>query len=182
MKAPIALPHIDVLKDYFELDPSIPEGVRWKKKASRNTVIGSPAGRRHLNGYWEIRFQKILYKSSRLIYKLYNNGEDPGLFEIDHLDRNKDNNAGYNLILANKRDQQSNQEVKSMAGYRNVCLDKRLRRSSAPWMSIVSHRIDGKKKCKFLGYFSNPYEASIAAISYKKEIGMRYEYAPGGTV
>lgn len=182
MSKPIALPHISRLKEAFELDSSIPNGLRWKIKASRNTVIGNPAGRRHRNGYWEVRIDGVLYKTSRIVYKLYNNGEDPGLYEVDHLDRNKDNNAGENLTLATKGDQQSNREVTSNSGYRNVTHHSQPVRQSAPWHTYVAYRkADGKRTGKFLGYYANPYEGAVAAVAYKREIGMRYEYAPGGT-
>lgn len=178
MSKPIALPHISRLREVFELDPSIPNGLRWKTKASRNTVIGNPAGRRHQNGYWEVRLDKVLYKTSRIVYKLYNDGECPGLYEVDHLDRDKDNNAGANLYLDTKAGQQSNREVTSNSGYRNVFWDKR----RASCMAYVAHRkVDGKRTGKFLGYHANPYIGAVAAVAYKREVGMRYEYAPGGT-
>ena len=173
----LQLPHISRLREVFELDPTIPNGLRWKVKAARNTVVGDPAGRKHKNGYWEVRLDKVLYKTSRIVYKLYNDGECPGLYEVDHLDRNKSNNAGSNLFLATKGDQQGNREVQSNSSYRNVSLDKRRN----TYMSYVAHRkVDGKRTGKFLGYYANPYEGAVAAIAYKREIGMRYEYAPGG--
>jgi len=181
MPKPIALPHISRLQEVFELDPSIPNGLRWKAKTSKNTVVGNPAGRRHQNGYWEVCLDKVLYKTSRIVYKLYNDGECPGLYEVDHLDRNKDNNAGSNLFLDTKAGQQSNREVTSNSGYRNVTLDKRERRKLSPWLAQVRRRVDGKVVTKGLGYHSNPYEGAVAAVAYKREIGMRYEYAPGGT-
>jgi hypothetical protein len=176
------LPRISVLGEYFELDPNIPHGLRWKKKAARNTIVGGPAGRRHSNGYWEVRFQTVLYKSSRIIYKIYNNGEDPGLYEIDHLDRDKNNNNGSNLVLATRADQNRNKPVKAISGFRHVSIDLRAERSRAPWIANVSLRIKGKRTNNYLGYFLNPYEAAIAAIVYKRENDIRYEYAPGGTV
>lgn len=181
MKPLEQLPHISRLEEAFELDPTIPNGLRWKIKASRNTIIGNPAGRRHQNGYWEVRLDGVLFKTSRIVYKMYNNGEDPGRFEIDHLDRDKNNNAGTNLALATKADQNRNKEVKSNSGYRNVTLDKRARRSGAPWLAQVRHRIDGKLKTKYLGYYVNPYEGAVAAVEYKRLNDLRYEYAPGGT-
>ena len=182
MPKPIALPHISRLQEVFKLDPSIPQGLRWKVKVSRNTVVGSPAGRKHVTGYWEVRLDKVLYKTSRVVYKLYNNGEDPGLYEVDHFDRNKDHNAGSNLLLDTKAGQQSNREVKSNSGYRNVTHHSQPVRQSAPWHAYVAHRkVDGKRTNKFLGYHANPYVGAVAAVAYKKEIGMRYEYAPGGT-
>ena len=177
MKTPVQLPHISRLQEVFELDPKIPQGLRWKIKASRNTIIGSPAGRKHLNGYWEVRIDGVLYKTSRIVYKLYNNGECPGLYEVDHFDRNKDNNNGENLVLATRPEQARNKRVTSISGYRNVYFDKQLRRGKAPWVATVTIT----KRSKFLGYFVNPYEGAVAAVAYKREQGLRYEYAPGGT-
>lgn len=179
MRKPIALPHISRLQEAFELDPSIPQGLRWKIKASRNTIIGSPAGRKHLNGYWEVRIDGVLYKTARIVYKLYNNGEDPGLYEIDHRDRNKSNNDGFNLVLATRADQQSNYKVTSNTAYRNTSYAK----DRKMYQSYVAHRktLDGKRTGKFLGHYSNPYEGAVAAIAYKRQQGLRYEYAPGGT-
>ena len=183
MKTPVQLPHISRLQEAFELDPNIPQGLRWKIKASRNTIIGSPAGRKHLNGYWEVRIDGVLYKTARIVYKLYNNGECPGLYEVDHFDRNKDNNSGENLVLATRADQQSNRKVTSNSSFRNVTYHNQEARRSAPWHAYVAHRkaSDNKRTGKFLGYFANPYEGAVAAIAYKREQGLRYEYAPGGT-
>ena len=236
------LPSQDLLAEYLELDPSTPQGLRWKKKAARNTVIGSPAGRCHLSGYWEVRFQKVLWKTNRIVYRLAT-GEDPGELEVDHIDRDKSNNAASNLRSANLREQQLNRpstneyrwthfEAKkgkwaggyhtprpnrkyifcgyhetakqahqavlkrksemephlnnfkltsSYSGYKNVSFDKRNKREASPWFVQVWRRVNGERTNKFLGYHANPYIGAVAAVAYKREIGMRYEYAPGGT-
>jgi hypothetical protein len=178
MKAHIALPSVERLREAFGLDPSIPNGLRWKTKASRNTIVGSPAGRRHRAGYWEVRLDKVLYKSSRIVYKLYNNGEDPGAFEVDHYDRNKDNNNGSNLLLATRAEQAVNRSVTGQSEFRNAVRDKRKPEHWKSWISSVT--VDGK--LKFIGYYSKPYEAALAAIVYKKANGIRCEHAPGGTM
>jgi hypothetical protein len=236
------LPTQELLAEYLELDPSIPQGLRWKKKAARNTVIGSPAGRCHLNGYWEVRFQKTLWKTNRIVYRLAT-GEDPGELEVDHIDLNKNNNSASNLRAATRSEQQLNRlstneyrwtsyvadkakwaggyhtprpnrkyifcgyhktakqayqavlkrkgEVElhlnnprltsNYNGYKNVSFDKGKKRIKAPWVAHVRQRVDGKRTNKFLGYHANPYIGAVAAVAYKREIGMRYEYAPGGT-
>ncbi len=180
MKPQIELPSLDVLKEYFELDPTIPNGLRWKKKASKNTVIGNPAGRESVFGYWEVRLDKVLYKSHRIIYKIHT-GVDPIGFEIDHYDRNKSNNNPSNLSMATRADQQTNSWVRGAIPYRNVCIDKNNHSIGNPYISNVSKMVDGVSKNKFLGYYANPYEASLVALLWKKENGMRWEYAPAGT-
>lgn len=238
----LPLPSQGLLAEYLELDPSIPQGLRWKKKASKNTVIGSPAGRCHRNGYWEIRFQKTLWKTNRIVYRLAT-GQDPGELEIDHIDLDKSNNAISNLRPLDRSGQQLNRPSRNeyrwthfdakkgkwsggyhtprpnrkyifcgyhktakqayeavlkrkgdneahlnnpkltsnYSGYKNVAFDKRNKRAAAPWFVQVWQRKDGKRTGRFLGYYSNPYEGAVAAVAYKREIGMRYEYAPGGT-
>jgi hypothetical protein len=180
MKPHNKLPPTERLQEFFEIDPSIPNGLRWKKKASKNTIIGSPAGRKSIYGRWEVRLDKVLYVSARIIYKLYT-GEDPMGFEIDHLDRDPCNNAPSNLVLATRGDQQCNIQVRGKVPYRNVCLDKNGHKIGCPYVSHVGLMIDGKKTSRFLGYYSNPYEASLVALLWKKDRGMRWEYAPAGT-
>ncbi len=236
------LPSQDLLAEYLELDPLIPQGLRWKKKAARNTVIGSPAGRCHLNGYWEVRFQKVLWKTNRIVYRLAT-GDDPGGLEVDHIDLNKSNNSADNLRAATRSEQQFNRLstneyrwtsyvadkakwvggyhtprpnrkyifcgyhktakqayqavlsrksevephlnnpklISNYNGYKNVSFDKVKKRAKAPWVVHVRQRINGKRTGKFLGYHANPYIGAVAAVAYKREVGMRYEYAPGGT-
>jgi hypothetical protein len=180
VKPQIELPSLDVLKEYFELDPTIPNGLRWKRKASKNTVIGNPAGRESVFGYWEVRLDKVLYKSHRIIYKIHT-GVDPIGFEIDHYDRNKSNNNPSNLSMATRADQQTNVRVRGAVPYRNVCIDNSRINSERFYMSFVKKGTQGKKINRFLGYYSNPYEASLVALLWKKENGMRWEYAPAGT-
>ena len=143
-------------------------------------MIGNPAGRVSVFGYWEVRLDKVLYKSHRIIYKMHT-GVDPIGFEIDHYDRNKSNNNASNLSMATRGEQQTNSRVRGAVPYRNVCIDKHNHSIGHPYISSVSKIVDGVSKNKFLGYYFNPYEASLVALVWKKENGMRWEYAPAGT-
>jgi hypothetical protein len=171
---------MEILNKYFDLDPLIPNGLRWKRKSSKNTIIGSPAGRKTVFGYWEVRLNKVLYKSHRIIYKMYT-GIDPVDLEIDHYDRDKSNNNGANLMMATRGEQRVNSAVKGVVPYRNVCIDKSNHKNGCPYISHVGKKVEGKKTSNFLGYYANPYEASLVALCWKKENGMRWEYAPAGT-
>ena len=150
------LPEQELLAEYLELDPSIPQGLRWRKKAARNTVIGSPAGRRHLNGYWEVRFQKVLYKTNRIVYRLAT-GEDPGELEVDHIDRNKNNNAASNLRPATRAEQQENTESRAASGYRWVYWCKTRNKWQAQY-----HTRRPNRKCVTVGYYNTAKEAFAA--------------------
>ena len=152
------LPEQELLTEYLELDPFIPQGLRWRKKAARNTVIGSPAGRRHLNGYWEVRFQKVLYKTNRIVYRLAT-GEDPRELEVDHIDRDKSNNAASNLRPANRRAQALN---RTLGKNPYACwIPKRNR-----WWSFY-HTPRPEHKCVHVGYYHTAEEASKAAIEHR---------------
>ena len=155
------LPTQELLAEYLELDPSIPQGLRWKKKAARNTVIGSPAGRCHRNGYWEVRFQKVLYKTNRIVYRLAT-GKDPGELEVDHIDRNKSNNAPSNLRPADRRMQGLNRTLRKHPYA--TWIPKRNK-----WWAFY-HTPRPEHKCIHVGYYNTAKEASEAAIEHRKRI------------
>ena len=155
------LPEQELLAEYLELDPSIPQGLRWRKKAARNTVIGSPAGRCHRNGYWEVRFQKVLYKTNRIVYRLAT-GEDPGELEVDHIDRDRSNNAASNLRPADRRMQALNRTMGDNP-YAYWCSSRN--RWVAQWFTARP-----EKKCMFVGYYNTAKDASEAAIAHRKHV------------
>jgi hypothetical protein len=182
MPRPVALPELEDLNHAFQLDPGLPSGLRWRNPLSFKMKPGQPAGSIMSNGYWQVCLRRKAYLCSRIVYKIYNNGIDPGEFEVDHYDRNKSNNAGSNLILATAVDQQVNRAAVGEVPYRNVWIDRRYPGFATRYASSVRYRINGIRKHVIIGYFANPYEASLAALEYKKENGLRCEYAPGGTV
>lgn len=72
-------------------------------------------------GYAVVRFKNQLYKSHRIIWMLVT-GNDPGIMEIDHIDRDTSNNAWQNLRLATSEEQALNRKVRrdSTTGLRGV--------------------------------------------------------------
>lgn len=155
------LPAQELLAEYLELDPLIPQGLRWKKKAARNTVVGSPAGRQHRNGYWEVRFQKVLYKTNRIVYRLAT-GNDPGELEVDHIDRNRSNNSPDNLRPLDRRGQALN---RALGEHPYACwIPKRNK-----WWGFY-HTPRPEHKCIHVGYFNTAKEASQAVIDHRKSV------------
>lgn len=155
------LPAQKLLTEYLELDPSIPQGLRWKKKAARNTVVGSPAGRQHRNGYWEVRFQKVLYKTNRIVYRIAT-GKDPGELEVDHKDLDKSNNAASNLRAATRAEQQENTHTRAASGYRWVYWSNQRNKWQAQCQTRRPHR-----KCITVGYYSTAKEAHEAVVAHR---------------
>lgn len=73
----------------------------WKVKFTRRVKLNMPAGTPGVNGYTNVRINKIEYKAHRLIW-MWVTGEDPGDYLVDHKNRQRDDNAWHNLRLATR--------------------------------------------------------------------------------
>ena len=122
----------------------------WKETLSNRAVKGSIAGAQK-DGYTLIRYNKRIYRAHRLAYYFYT-GVDPAEMTIDHIDRNRSNNAIKNLRLATYKDQQGNRPVpvNNTSGYVGVSLDAR------------RHKWYARLKGRHLGYFNTKEEAAAA--------------------
>jgi hypothetical protein len=90
------LPSQEILRHLFDYDHST-GNLLWKNPALRSAPKpGSIAGTILNHGYRQIKIQKQVYLAHRLVWTwVY--GEDPGEYQIDHIDRNKLNNRIENL-------------------------------------------------------------------------------------
>lgn len=99
------------MKDYnnidwcsiFYYDETSPSGLRWRvdRRNISGTICaktGDVAGSVSDKGYWVIPFAKSYYKAHRIVWILIN-GFVPKNMQIDHLDRNRQNNHIKNLRL-----------------------------------------------------------------------------------
>lgn len=68
--------------------------LRWKRAQNSRSVPGSVCGTVSGTGYVGLKFRSVAYQAHRVAYFLMT-GEQPG--EIDHIDRDKANNAWRNL-------------------------------------------------------------------------------------
>lgn len=86
----------------------------------REVLPNTPAG------YALVRYNGVLYRSHRLIWKMVT-GIDPGELEIDHIDRDTTNNSWQNLRLASSVEQAVNRRVRrdSTTGVRGVIRTKK---------------------------------------------------------
>ena len=97
------LPSVEVLKERFEIDPSIPAGLKWKVNPGSGWVkAGDSAGRLTSTGYYQTGIKGSYYQNSRIIWKMIN-GKDPDQV-IDHIDNNKTNNNISNLRDVTQRE------------------------------------------------------------------------------
>lgn len=91
----------DEIFDYVSYDESSPSCLVWKKlpHTRAKKKVGEPAGSR--KGCWTIGFRGVSYRVHRVIYAIHH--QDPGDFEIDHIDRDPYNNKISNLRKATRQ-------------------------------------------------------------------------------
>ena len=155
--------------------PTIPgenSGLIWVIQNGQRAKPGQIAGslRKYINGVnfridWTIGFEGKTYNVARIIYtKLY---EDPKELTVDHIDRNPLNNNINNLRLANRKEQNVNQNLRSdnKSGARGVTWIKEVKK----WQAYA--RINNKPK--HLGLYNCLLDAANAynkaAIKYYPE-------------
>ncbi len=84
----------------------------WKISPSYKIKEGAVAGNKTGPGYWQICFKGKFYKLHRIIWQMFY-GEIPQDLEIDHIDRDKDNNRIENLRLATRSENANNRDAQS---------------------------------------------------------------------
>jgi hypothetical protein len=122
----------------------------WKNDNKSKKIKGVIAGYINNNGYRAIRYDGKLYLAHRLVY-LWHKGYLPA--EIDHIDRNKQNNAIENLRECTKSQNHFNRSFSSTntSGYKNVTWNK----ATKKWQVGLS--ILGK-----YNYFGTYYDVEVA--------------------
>ena len=112
---------------------------------------GKPAARRK-HRYWHVRIDGERYYLSRVVYAMAT-GEDPGNLDVDHVDRNPDNNHPSNLRAVTHRQNMVNLGLRSTnkSGFTGVCW-------STPRNRWVASGYDHGKRIH-LGYFDKLEDA-----------------------
>lgn len=108
---------------------------------------GKPAARKK-HRYWIVRIDGERFYLSRVVYAM-STGKDPGHLDVDHIDRNPDNNHPGNLRAITRRENLLNTGLRSdnRSGYKGVSWHKR----TQSW--VASGYLLGKRI--HLGYFDN---------------------------
>jgi hypothetical protein len=149
----------DRLKELLEYDPDTGLFV-WRVScgtARRGDVAGGPHG----SGYLRIRLGRGRYYAHRLAF-LYMTGALP-LAEVDHIDRDRANNAWGNLRSATRSENAANRTLQSnnASGHRGVY------RHSQSLRWVAEGKISGRKV--HLGVFDCLEEAARVADQWRAE-------------
>jgi hypothetical protein len=177
------LPPIEFLNEALEIDLESPTCLRWKVRPKEHfTTVrgfkifntrdaGQCAG--FFNKYrcgqirLSVKINQRSYPAHRVIYALAT-GRDPFPLEVDHKDRNPQNNHPENLRVATRSENASNKNIQlnNTSGRRGVTWCKR----TSKWMA----QIGKDKKTLFLGRFDSIEEAAAARLSAEKKIHGRF--------
>ena len=83
-------------RELFNYNPDTGE-LFWKINRRSRKVKGKKAGHNNMNGYVHIKYKEKLYKAHRIAYELYYNKTIPDGMQIDHINRQRDDNRIENL-------------------------------------------------------------------------------------
>lgn len=142
-----SMPPIERVRNVVTYIPETGEFI-WNMTLSNSAIAGSYAGSLNSKGYVHIKIDGRQYKAHRLAW-FYIFGTDPADSEIDHIDRNKSNNAIGNLRLASRKQNNENINVprNSTSGVRGVSYQKK----DKLWTAYIYHN----KKRIHLGSFKS---------------------------
>ena len=158
------LPDINLVNQLLSYDPLTGE-FTWKISKGR-VRKGAVAGAYHSGGYRDIRINREHHYAHRLAW-LIMTGNDPGEYQIDHIDGNRHNNKFSNLRLATNLQNSMNSKTYSTnsSGIKGLQLDKQNKR----WVAKIS--VNGKRHRK---YFKSRAEA--VRWLYKTRKALHGEY------
>ena len=146
------------------LDVNTEKGIfTWKHTMGGKAFKGQIAGIKNAQGYIVIGADQTDYLAHRLMW-LYVYGAMP-ILQIDHIDRNRENNKPTNLRIATQKQNSENifRSSTNTSGYRGVRKDKR--NLKKPWSATITHNY----KTIHLGYYLTPEEAVKAREQAENE-------------
>ena len=148
------LPDLEYLQSILDYDPYT--GIfTWKVKLASKQYIGDEAGTIDCKGYRILRIRKSNYKAHRIAY-YYVTGHDPRDLQIDHKNRDKNDNRFHNLRIVSNSINQHNR------GLTGVHFHKATQRYTA-CLSINKIR-------HYLGLFDTVFEALCAYYTAKNQL------------
>jgi len=92
------LPPVDQVRKLLSYDPKAGD-FSWNQSIGRRYKCGDSAGGINAKGYRVVFLNKKQYRCHRLAWLLMT-GQDPGGYQIDHINGNKSDNRWENLRLA----------------------------------------------------------------------------------
>ncbi|ATR82752.1 Fis family transcriptional regulator [Pseudomonas sp. HLS-6] len=126
----------------------------WRISTSSRAIAGSIAGSLKPSGYRVVCIEGVFYRCHRIAFAMHNRRWPEG--EIDHLNRNRDDNRAVNLRDCNRTENSVNRGVHSnnRSGFKGVAFDRR----RELWMASI--KVSGKTI--FLGRHKTPEAAHEA--------------------
>lgn len=152
---------LDMLREYLQLDATIPSGLRWIKSTNNRIKKGQPAGSPNSDGYYQFRLHRRHYKCHRVILLLSGIMPPEGCNEVDHIDRNPANNLISNLRWVSRTANVRNCGVKGRIPWRYV---------SPAFSRLKSQYVHPVTKQKIhVGTYDDAYEAHCQALAHRLE-------------
>jgi hypothetical protein len=120
------MPDYELVAKRYELCPNFSTGLSVKYLFNNRCKVGQQAGSYDpITKRSFIRIKGKNYKCSRIVYYLATK-QDPGEYEIDHIDQDPSNNSIENLRLATRKDNAINIKIKknNSTGFKGVSWHK----------------------------------------------------------
>ena len=150
------LPPLAVLQECLEYDPAT--GVfRWIHRTKEGRIFYATAGSCQVNGYSHIQVNGARFKAHRLAWLMHHK-QDPGHWQIDHINRNRADNRIANLRLADGSLNRHNTNTKGIE-YRGKSWQATIQKSgqryrqrfateqeAIEWRAAMSQQLYGNKK------------------------------------
>jgi len=154
MKNRKPLPTLEYLNELFELDFSLASGLRRKPrdlihfeearvgKTFNKRYCNKMAGTKSVKGYYTTRIDGSHFYCHRIVYSMFHKVDLTSEQDIDHIDRNRDNNHPSNLRLATSSQNTLNSTMRNdnFSGFIGISW----RGTRKSWIAEVT--IDGKRK------------------------------------
>ena len=153
--------------EFFRYDPSSGK-LFWKKTLSHRVNVGDEAGTINpTDGYWQIQFNRKLYRAHRIVMLMHTKSFDTSL-QIDHIDHDRLNNRIENLRLVTNSINGKNTKMhkNNATGVTGVTFDKNRNKYKA--QIVVNYKLDN------LGRF-NTFEEAVQA---RLQAEIKYGYHP----
>jgi stalled ribosome alternative rescue factor ArfA len=143
--------------EYLAYDETSSTLLRWKKRPGTTVKVGDEAGGKGSDGYWRFQLKGKAWKLHRVIYIILNGEIDRDL-DVDHKDRNKDNNHPSNL------------EAKTCAANnfnKRKGKGRYARKRYHKWEAYYT--VPGVNKYVYVGYFETEEKARMMTMAHRLE-------------
>ena len=165
----ISKDELEYLADRFQVDPSSPSGLSYRRTVCPKAQAGSVVGGLHSTGYWRVKWTrngKYTTRSCHALVLELSGQLSPGEgYEPDHVDRNRENNKIENLRWVNRSDQAFNRKYKNKHGYSYVTWAKKGKYA-------FEFYVPGTLKYVKKYGFATAAEAYAAAVRMREQLGL----------